>query len=165
MAHEWRSFAGSSEPLSPSTSAPVNRAIPSQQLETTDLRIPAATYSVSTNIDWAPNFSLAQTHSFPIPSTSPLASVSTSPVPTFTIHTQDETPTQEQRRKEQFKREAPSGELPHSSVSVRQGVPKVEDDDDEVMSSSDLDDIAEDESLPQTTAERRAAKRKMKRFR
>ena len=38
-------------------------------------------------------------------------------------------------------------------------------EDDDAVSGSDLEDIAEDEVLPQTAAERRAAKRKMKRFR
>lgn len=38
-------------------------------------------------------------------------------------------------------------------------------DDDDELSLSDLDDIAEDENSPQTAADRRAEKRRMKRFR
>ena len=62
--------------------------------------------------------------------------------------------------------EATSGAYAPPAVTLAAGpdLPK-EDDDDDDMSGSDLDEIAEDEALPQTAAERRAAKRKMKRFR
>lgn len=46
-----------------------------------------------------------------------------------------------------------------------QGILNEEDEDDEGVSGSELEDIAEDEASSQTAAERRAAKRKMKRFR
>ena len=39
------------------------------------------------------------------------------------------------------------------------------EEDDDGLSGSDLDEIPEDEAACQTAAERRAAKRKMKRFR
>ena len=48
--------------------------------------------------------------------------------------------------------------------SEMQGRPAAQDDDDN-MAPSDLEDIAEDGSLPQTALNRRAEKRKTKRFR
>ena len=165
MSHEWHSFPESSEPVSPTTTAPVNRGIPSLQYTAPISTVGAATCASSTSITWAPNF-LAQAYSLPISSSPPLAGLNSGA--SFTARILGDTSTQEQGAKECVSTEAPSGEIVPPSApapAVGQDIPKQEDDDDDAMSGSDLDDIAEDEATPQTASERRAAKRKMKRFR
>ena len=166
MSHEWRSLPGSSEPLSRTTTDPLSRAIPNPPHGLPVTSVGPADYANSTDMRWASDFTLKQTQNLLIPSSSPLTSVyNTAP---FNPHAYGDSAFQGQNTREESYRPAPPVQFlrPDTPAPVTsQGIPKEEDEDDEGVSGSELEDIAEDEAISQTAAERRAAKRKMKRFR
>ena len=129
--------------------------------------IRSADYANSTDMRWASDFTLRQTQNLLVPSSSPVASVySTAP---FSPHAYEDNMLHgHNAREEQAHRPALRVQFlrPDTPAPVTgQSIPKEEDEDDEGVSGSELEDIAEDEATSQTAAERRAAKRKMKRFR
>ena len=165
MSHEWRSLPGSSQPLSPTTTAPLSRAILSSQH---GLPIGGpADYRYSTDMRWASDFTSRQTQNLLVSSSSPFTSLCGAAP--FSPHAYDDNVLQGHNvKEEQAHRPALPVQFlrPDTPAPVTgQCNPKEEDEDDEGVSGSELEDIAEDEAISQTAAERRAAKRKMKRFR
>ena len=161
MSHEWPSFRESSEPLSPTSTGNENRGISGLQHAASSSDTGAATYATFSSITWPSNFSLARNHGLPNPLSHVSAGIGASPAPRS-----PELESPGHRAPDQIARGSPRQEfaLPSAPTSAT-GPVALKEEDDEVMSASDLDEIVEDEALPQTAAERRAAKRKMKRFR
>ena len=161
MSHEWPSFRESSEPLSPTSTVNENRGISGLQHGASSSDIGAATYATFSSITWPSNFSLARSHGLPNPLSHVSADLGASPA-----SRSPELESPGHRASEQIARGSPRQEfaLP-SAPSSAAGPVVLKEEDEDVMSASDLDEIVEDEALPQTAAERRAAKRKMKRFR
>ena len=161
MSHEWPSFRESSEPLSPTSTGNENRGISGLQHAASSSDIGAATYATFSSITWPSNFSLARAHGLPNPLSHVSADLGASPA-----SRSPELESPGHRAPEQVARGSPRQEFALPSAPTSAAGPVVlKEEDEEVMSGSDLDEIVEDEVLPQTAAERRAAKRKMKRFR
>ncbi|KAL8789237.1 MAG: hypothetical protein Q9195_006946 [Heterodermia aff. obscurata] len=161
MSHEWPSFRESSEPLSPTSTGNENRGASGLQNATSSSDIGAAAYATFSSITWPSNISLARPHGLPNPLSHVSADLGASPA-----SRSPEIESPGLRAPEQIARGSPRQgfALPSAPTSAT-GPAGLKEEDEEVMSASDLDEIAEDETLPQTAAERRAAKRKMKRFR
>ena len=158
MSHEWPSFRESSEPLSPTSTGNENRGISALQHATSSSDIGAATYATFSSITWPSNYSLARSHGLPNVS----ADLGASPA-----SRSPELESPGHRAPEQIARGSPrvGFALPSAPTSAA-GPVVLKEEDEDVMSGSELEEIVvEDEALPQTAAERRAAKRKMKRFR
>lgn len=161
MSHEWPSFRESSEPLSPTSTGNENRAISGLQHATSSSDIGAASYATFSSITWPSNISLPRAHGLPNPLSHVSADLGASPA-----SRSPEIESPGLRAPEQIARGSPRQgfALPSAPTSAA-GAAVLKEEDEDVMSASDLDEIVEDEALPQTAAERRAAKRKMKRFR
>ena len=160
MSHEWPSFRDPSEPLSPTSTATESRGVPSLHYGIPIPDSQATTHAALSTVTWPSNYSLAQSPTLPVSSPNvPVASAFV-PVPSTSHHNQQEQVPQQQVTTEDF---LDVLGIPETSQETRQDLLKEEDDD--ILSASDLEERAEDETVPQTAAERRAAKRRMKRFR
>lgn len=132
------------------------KGLPSLQYGASTPETSSTTHAAFSNVAWPSTFSLAHSHGLPDPSSH--AAVDTRPCPT------PQSP--EACLQEHVTREISPGQSTQpSDLSLAAGSYVQKEEDDDGLSGSDLDEIAEDGAACQTAAERRAAKRKMKRFR
>ena len=132
------------------------KGLPSRHYGASTPETSSTTHAAFSNIAWPSSFSLAHSHG--LPSSSSHAAVDTRPCPT------SQSP--EASLQEHVTRENSPGQSTYpNDLTLAAGSYVQKEEDDDGLSGSDLDEVPEDEAACQTAAERRAAKRKMKRFR